>query len=170
MVMRLERTMTVNGRGIKRGLGGGSVGLLRRTEHGIGRHDDGADSEAQQRPGEVMGVVVERSRTYTQRPPLYDYIFRVNICRAAQIQDADTSLEVKAKCFLRGEHPSKNSMHVQRSPASVCSSTYPAKSRLAASGHRSWELYVALSKMASEYCDGSCGTVQQVKEHSPSQY
>src|SRR5271155_4146323 len=92
MVMRLERTMTVNGRGIKRGSGGGSVGLLRRTEHGIDRQDDGADIEAQQRPGEVMGVVVGKSRTYTERPPLYDYIFRVSIRRAAQIQDADTSL------------------------------------------------------------------------------
>jgi hypothetical protein len=145
------------------------VGLLRRTEHGLGRQDDGSDSEAQQRPGEVMGVVVERSRTYTQRPPLYDDIFRVSIRRATQIQDADTSLAVKARRFLRGEHPSKNSTHVQRSPVSVCSSACPGKSRFAVSGRWSWELYVALSKMASEYYDGGCDTVQQGKEHSLSQ-
>jgi len=145
------------------------VGLLRRTEHGLGRQDDGSDSEAQQRPGEVMGVVVERSRTYTQRPPLYDDIFRVSIRRAAQIQNADTSLAVKARRFLRGEHPSKNSTHVQRSPVSVCLSACQGKSRFAVSGRWSWELYVALSKMASEYYDGGCDTVQQGKEHSLSQ-
>jgi hypothetical protein len=67
-----------------------------------------------------MGVVVERSRPYTQRPPFYDYTFRVSIRRAAQIQNADASLVVKAKYFLRGEHLSKGSMHVQRSPAPLC--------------------------------------------------
>src|SRR6202044_3946780 len=42
----------------------------------------------------------------------------------------------------------------------------PGKSRFAVSGRWSWELYVALSKMASEYYDGGCDTVQQGKQHS----
>jgi hypothetical protein len=119
----------------------------------------GADREAQRRPGVVMGVVVERSRTHTQRPPLYDYIVRVSIRRAAQTQDADTSLVVKVKRFLRGEHPLRIACmfdvlryRFTRQHARRNQDSQPADASLGD--------YVALSKMASDNCDGSCGTVQ----------
>jgi hypothetical protein len=78
------------------------VGLLRRTEYGIGRKVDDGRTVRPIRDQEKCWKSLLREFGLT--PSVLHFTtthFRVSIRRAAQIQDANASVMVKIKCFLR---------------------------------------------------------------------